>query len=373
MKTKRYILLSAVLACCAGSFAWYTSVSGTTNTENLTLTAEPVARPIPTTVVAEQSQQKVRLYPGTIKAKKSVNLAFSVDGLLVELNGREGSLIKKGDILAKIDKRDFQNSYEAAQANYRRAEADFKRTETLFKRSVISQSEYDTARTARDVALAEKNIRQKALDDTIIVAPFDAIVAERFVENNEHIKKQASILAVKDISEIEVVIQIPERLMAHGAINSFSDIRVNFDADTKRWFPAHIKEYSAQSNSVTRTYDVAVRLPVPTGLEILPGMTATVRTVIENKAEPGNNRYAYTVPVEAVFAGSDGTSYTWIIPETEGQPKKQPVTVGVISGNSIEVLDGLDPGSRIATAGVHTLSEKMTVRPMKEGGEGLDG
>lgn len=372
MKTQRYAIIGAALACAVATFAWFSSVSGTVSQES-EVEASPIPRPIPTAIVQELSPQKVRMFPGTVKARKSADLGFSVDGLLVELNGQEGRPVKKGDILARIDQRDFQNNYQASRANYLRASADFKRADALFKRNVISQAEYDQARSANDVALAEMKIRKKGLDDTVLTAPYDAIIARRYVENNEHVKKQTAILALKDISEIEVVIEVPERLMAHDAARDFADIWVNFDADRNRWFAAGIKEYSVESDPVTRTYNLSVALHSPADMEVLPGMTATVRTVFTPGSALSPISAVAIVPVEAIFSTGDGNSYAWIIPEQGGKPTRQPVVVGAIRSSTIEVVEGLEPGTRIATAGVHSLSEEMVVRPMKAGGEGLDG
>lgn len=74
------------------------------------------------------------------------------------------------------------------------------------------------------MAKAEFEIRKKALEDTVIIAPYDGVIAKRYVENSEHVKKQTPILALKDISEIEIIIQVPERLMAQGGIHTFSNI-----------------------------------------------------------------------------------------------------------------------------------------------------
>ena len=373
MNIKKFALPLTALICCGVSFFWYTSVTGTANSQTESLTEQTLARPIPTTFAEANVSHEARMFPGSVQAKKSANLAFSQDGLLIELNGREGRMVQKGELLAKIDQRDFQNNYDAAKANYEQAKADFRRTTSLMERNVISQAEYDLAKTNHDVAKAQLNIQKKALDDTLLVAPYDAVVATRFVENNEHIKAQTPIIAIRDISEIEVVVQVPERLMALGAIGDFKDIWVNFDADKNRWFPGDIKEYSVQSDPMTRTYDVTVRVESPHGLEILPGMTATVRTLLKGAEELSMVGNSTIIPNQAVFAGSDGTSYAWIIPEESGKPVKQAVVLGALSDKGVVVLDGLEPGTRIATAGIHKLSEEMLVRPMKKGEEGLDG
>ena len=77
--------------------------------------------------------------------------------------------------------------------------------------------------------------------------------------------------------------------------------------------------------------------------------------------------------MESVFADSDGKSYIWKIPNNSGRPQKIEVTLGAMHDSSIEITSGLEPGFRIATAGIHSLSEDMLVRPMKADAEGLDG
>jgi len=372
MKKKRFLAFGLALACSLSTFIWYATVSGTEG--DPTRDIAPMMRPVPTVIATEMVAEKIRMFPRTAKARNRMDIAFSVEGLLVELNAHEGRSVKKGEILARIDPRDFRNAYDAAKANYQRAEADFERARVLKDRRVLSQAEYDNAKAAYDVALAELNIRKKALDDTVIVAPYHGVVAKRYVENNEHVKKQAPILALKDISEVEVVIQVPERLMAHGGISQFKDIRVKFDADGKRWFPGRVKEFSVQSDTVTRAYDVAVRLPSPSDMEILPGMTATVRIAFSASPTHRNAGKGFSlVPVEAVFSGSGGNAYCWVIPDEGGTPQKVKVTLGALHDRYIQIDHGLQPGDRVATAGVHSLTEEMLVRPMKEGQEGLDG
>ena len=369
---KRFLLIGLALACSIGTFIWYTTVSGTEGGHSGEIV--PVVRPVPTVMVEEIIPEKIRMFPGTVKARNRVDLAFSVEGLLVELNAQEGRAVNEGETLARIDPRDFRHSHDAAKANYQRLKREFKRITALRERKVVSQAEYDAAKAAYDVALADLNIRQKALNDTVIVAPYDGVVAKRYVENKQHVTKQAPILALKDIAEVEVVIQVPERLMALGGIRQFKDIRVKFDADKGRWFPGRVTEYSVQPDALAGTYDVAVRLPSPKDIEVLPGMTATVKIAFAPTTKQGKKRHAVSlVPVEAVFSGSDGLSYCWLIPDQGGTPRKVKVTLGALVDRHVEITDGLKAGARIATAGVHSLTEKMRVRPMKKGKEGLDG
>lgn len=236
----------AVLLCCGALFTWY-KVSGDMAGE---AASAPAPRPVPTTLARTADFVPERLFPGIVEAKDNVEIGFFVDGLLLEINGQEGRYVQKGEIIARLADRDFRNGRDAARASFDRAEADFKRAKTLYERKIISQAEYDAAKSTRDVSLADYKIRAKPLEDTVLHAPFDGVIASRYVKQQQHIKKQAEVLAPQDISEIGVVIQVPERLMAHGGLSSFQNIDANFDIDHQRWFAGSIKEYSIQSDPV---------------------------------------------------------------------------------------------------------------------------
>ncbi len=375
MKTISYVLTITALTCTLGVAQVNNSSAAPASEDTSQSLTTHTARPIPTIRVAAADNETIRMFPGTVKARNNVDLAFSIEGPLVELNGREGRFVRQGEVLAKLDERDFRNAFEAAKARHMRAAADFQRARVLFERKVISQAEFDATKAASDVALAEYKISEKALEDTVITAPYDGVIAKRYIENREHVKKQVPILALKDISEVEVIIQVPERFMAQEGINHFTDIRVRFDVGGERWFKGEVREYSVQADPVTRTYEVAVRLQAPIDLAVLPGMTATVQASLDAAASPANEQLSTVslIPVESVYSASDGKTYTWVIPEKSGNPQKVEVHLGTMSDGKITVLSGLKPGIRIAIAGIHSLTEDMIVRPMNDGGEGLDG
>lgn len=373
IQKKHSWLVSGAIACCVGTLIWYTSVLGKRPQEKAPPPQPTLARPVPTTLVKLHLNEKTRLFPGTVKASNSVELSFSIEGQLIELDGREGRPVKKGEIIAKLDPRDFNNGYESAKASYLQAKTEFNRAEKLIAQNVISRSEYDAAKTNFDMAQALLNISKKAKDDTVIIAPFNGIVAKRYVENNEHVKKQVPVLALKDISQIEVVIKVPENLMVQGGVETFNTVEVQFDGKADSWFSGTIKEYRAQSDPVTRTYDVSIALQSPEDLEILPGMTATVKAVFDAGNKDMASASICVIPLEAVFSESDGRSYAWRVPTTGGNPEKVNIELGSIHNDGIEVKRGLQRGERIATAGVHSMTSEMQVRPMKVNGEGLDG
>lgn len=376
MKKKNVILL-AILAGALGTLTSQVVMSTNSDDSNNESLTFKQARPVPTAKVRLFEQSKQLSFPGTVQAHSRVELAFNVDGQLVESHIVEGARFKKDDVLARLDQRDFRHSYDAALANTERLEKEFERVKKLHQQKVISQSEYDVAKSNHDVAQAELRIRKKAIQDTVLHAPFDGVVAKRYAQNFQHIKAKDSILSFKDISLIEVVIQIPERLMATTNPGAAEEINIIFDADKKKAYEGKLEEHSMQSDPASRTYDAVIGVNPPGELNILPGMTATVNINISNSLEQIESTDSTSidtliVPVEAVFR-SDGNVYCWVIPGKGGQPEKRPVEVGELRNEGILITEGLAVGEHVATAGLHALHEELNVRPANANWEGLDG
>ncbi len=372
-KTPKNILFVAVMTIAFGALFYQVAISAYTEKNQDVITS--VMRPIPTVQVRPYTQVQNISFPGHVQARSRVALAFNVDGQIVEMSVHEGAAFKKGDVLAKLDQRDFQHSYAAAEANATKLEKEFKRIQKLLAKDVVSEAEYDSAKSAHDVAQAELSIRAKALDDTVLRAPFDGVVAKRYAENYQHIKEKDNIISYKDISSVEVAVQVPERIVAHTTFSTVSQVEVSFDAERDHHYPAKTKEFSLQSDPVTRTYELVVDVTPPDTLNIYPGMTATVFIEINSVAseiigeKEGN---VFVVPIEAVFA--DGSnSYCWVIPPQGGNPEKRQVQIGALNNQGILLLSGMNAGESVATAGLASLHESIPVRPLAVNWEGLDG
>ena len=367
---KKHIVLNGIavffLICLT---VWGFSISSYANSEDFV--SPKKIRYVPTAVVQELSNSTIRTFPGEVRAKHRVELAFSVSGLLKELNAQEGRNIKKGDVLAKLDRRDYQFALDRAKAAYVEAKNNFNRACSLKKTKVISIARYEQIKASFEKSKAEFHARTKALKDTLLLAPFDGVIAKRYVENHEHIQAKQPILSLQDISTIEIVIQVPERMVALSGTESLQNIKVHFDADFDRWFNASVKEFSVQADAVTRTYDVVVGLTPPDDMKILSGMSATVK--VETAQNTDLVQQIVLIPVEAVFGGINDESFVWIIKKDGGIPQKTKVSIGAYRKNCIEILSGLQAEQLVAIAGVHTLQKETNVRPAIKGREGLDG
>jgi RND family efflux transporter MFP subunit len=322
-------------------------------------------RPVKTMLVGGPVPTTLRRYPGKVQAAERVQLSFEVDGAIETLPATAGQRVAKGDVLARLDPRDLQNAFNAKKAveNERRVNAE--RVRGAFQKGVATDKELDLAVASYDVARAETAIAQKALDDTIIRAPFDGVVAYVLVRQYQKVAAREPVLSLQSPSSLEIVIQLPEQVAALTAPGEKGrTINASFDYLPGREFPTTVKEYTTEADPATQTYRVTLAMPAPQDVTILPGMSATV-TVSTPPILAGAGQEGYPLPLTAVPADGQGGFHVWIVePADQGLQKvrKQPVSVGPMSKEYVLVTRGVTAEQRVVTAGAHLLEDGQRVR-----------
>ena len=325
---------------------------------------EPV-RPVLAMKVQDASALTGQWVPGRAKATQEVDLSFEVAGKIVDRPAFVGDTVTKGQIVAQLDPRDYQNDLARASAERDRARSQFSRVEQAARSGAVAKQEVDNARARLTGASAEVRIREKALEDATIRAPYDGTVSWVFKEKFEDVRAKEPVLRVIDTSRIEFVVNLPETEIS--LVPYVQNIRVRFDAFPDTEIPAEIKEVATEASRTTRTYAVNLIMDQPEGVKILPGMTG--KATGEVKAEGTEGLKFLYVPVSAVFSHEGDQTYVWIIdPETKTVSKREVKTEG-LSNTGVPVKDGLEPGDWIAIAGVHFLKEGQKVEIMEQRGD----
>ncbi len=321
-----------------------------------------VVRPVKILTVKDTSEILTHGFPGVVRASRRAILSFEVSGPLVELPVEEGQFVKEGDLIAEIDKRDFLTAVRQALARYREAEQQFRRYQELYAKKQVSKADFDKYLAARDVAKAKLEDAKNALCDTTLTAPFDGLIAKRYVENYYKVKAKEPIVFLQDISKIEIVVNVPELVMAAIRERSAGKSFATFQAIPGKKFPLALKEYSTQADPATQTYEVVFQMDQPKEADILPGMTATV--LAEFKNSKGAN---IIVPALAVLDAPGNRPYVWVLDKKEGVVHRRFVQVGSLKDSCcIKITSGLKPGETIVVAGVTKLSDGMKVRPWEK-------
>ncbi len=206
-------------------------------------TREPVIPPVQTVVVGEVSDPPFRRFPGDISAADSTTISFEVAGRILEFPATQEQIVSKGDLLAQLDKANFQAALDAAQATFRNAQEEFTRRETRARQRVISQTEFEESRRVLDVAEADLRRAQRAFDDTTMLAPFDGRVARTLANNFQNVQAREAVLVFQNLNNLEVDIQIPERDMS--LLSAVARLRMR----GKFWKP--LWNFQAQAMRVT--------------------------------------------------------------------------------------------------------------------------
>ena len=340
-----------------------------------------VIRPVRAMQVSNVSQLGSRTFPGRAQPTQEVDLAFRVSGPLVDFPVKIGDQVKAGDVVARIDPRDFQISTEAvtgnlqeAQAAFRRAANDYQRELNILKQEpgATSKAAVDRKREERDRAAANiKSLQasltsaQDQLEYTFLKAPFDGVVVSTFVENFEDVNARQAILRILDDSRIEMIVNIPENLISYAQY--VKKVYVSFDAFPGKELEATIKEIGTEASATTRTYPVTLIMDQPGEFKILPGMAG--KTLRAEMTSPDILREVgqegIEIPISAAFSASDSNqTYVWVI--NENTVKKRAIVTGALTDSGIRVTEGLSPGEWIAIAGVNYLSEGQKISILEE-------
>ncbi len=318
-------------------------------------------------VLAEQEKLKISL-PGKVRAARRSELSFKVSGPLEKLPVVEGQLVEKGDLVAQILPRDFQTAINEAKARRLEAEQQYNRYKELYSKRQVSKADFDRYRALRDVARAQLEDAQNALKDTTLVAPFDGVIAKRYVENFQKVTEKEPIVYLQLIDKLEILINVPELMMAQFRQGGDIEVTAEFDSVPGNLYSLKVKEFSTDADPATQTYQVVLVMDQPEEANILPGMTAKV-TAMSKEGTSGDNNIL--VPAIAVLNDADGKNYLWVFNRDSKAVTKTAIELGNLAGSeNALVIGGLQGGEEIVISGVTKLRDGMEVRPWENQREG---
>ncbi|MGD2075161.1 MAG: efflux RND transporter periplasmic adaptor subunit [Gammaproteobacteria bacterium] len=328
-------------------------------------TPEPeVVRPVKMLTIEGPGTAAQREYPATVKATQQADMGFEVPGRIVEFLVNEGQIVEEGEVLARLDDRDYQADLEKARANQRKALADLNRSLSIYRqdKGAISKGAIESDRRAKEVADAAVQQSEKAVEDTVLRAPFEGYVARKLVEDFANVQAKEPVLILQDISQLEVEVSVPERDIAQGVprqspeeITERVKPVVSITSIPNRTFPARVKEFATTADPSTRTFQIRLVFERPDDVSILPGMTARV---IANVVKQGG----ISIPLIAAQSDTEHQAFVWKVDPESMTVSRQPVALGAVHGAQVDIESGLEQGDVIATSGLRYLEEGTQVR-----------
>jgi RND family efflux transporter MFP subunit len=306
-----------------------------------------------------------REWPGRVEPSQNAELAFEVAGKVIELPVTQGQEVKKGELLAKLDARDYRARLSAAQAKLKQVQTEYERSKSLVEQAVVARAELDQKERQLAVAKADVEQARKAVEETKIRAPFSGTVAKIDIDNFQNVQAKQPLMVLQDATSLEIVTHVPERDVAAARPgltveerNARIEPRAQFDSIPDIQFDCDLKEVSTVADAVTQTYEVTWSIDPPEGVNILPGMTAKV--ILEN-FKPDTEAVGISVPASAVVGADAGGAFVWKVDPESMTVSKAEVTVGPLGGSSIQIEGGVAAGDLIAVSGVHELRDGLAV------------
>ena len=301
-------------------------------------------------------------FPGRIKAGDDINLSFRIAGPIASINVSAGNLVRKGEVLAQIDPRDYSTQLAATEAEYRQIKDNVDRVVKLYEKKGVTENEYYKAVYGLEQITAKYDAHKNALADTKLTAPYDGYVQKTYYSAKETVNAGMPVVSMIGTSDMEVEINIPSNVYAkRDEIESFV---CTSDIYPGKEYPLEMAGMNRKAN-LNELYTVYLNLKTPEDYQPLtPGMNVKVEVKYKSTSED-----RYLVPINALISGKTGSS-VWVYNADNGTINKREITTdGINNRGCAIVLTGLKSGEVVVSAGASSLKEGQEVNPLKEQSE----
>ncbi|MEO8304983.1 MAG: efflux RND transporter periplasmic adaptor subunit [Betaproteobacteria bacterium] len=309
-------------------------------------------------------------YSGEVRPRYEINLSFRVTGKIVARNVEVGSLVKRGDVLTRLDPEDLQLNARSAQSQVAAATSEYEQSKAelgsyadLYKKQFIGKVEFDRRKSAYDVANARLEQAKAQLVVTTNQAGYTTLAADHagvvtaiLVEVGQVVAAGQTVMKLARTDYREIVISVPENRLSE--LSATTEIAISLWTDPSRMYRGRVREVSPSADPVTRTY--AVRISV---LDADPAMKLGMTANVHLKG--GQRTRAVMLPATSLFQDG-GRAAVWVVDTASSQVKLLPVDVGQYVNDKVVVLSGLSEGEMVVLAGVHKLFAGEKVRVHEE-------
>jgi len=291
-------------------------------------------------------------FPGIVKAWVKMDVLSEVQGRVLDLYIKEGDTVKKGQLLAKLDKRDYQNARMSIKASYNAALASVKRLKELHNKQLATQSQLDNAIAQMESFKAQLDTANLNLERCTLRAPISGIVNARYVEKGKYLNLYEKIVEIIQIDRVKVVVGIPESDV--DAVRKLKNFNVSIDALDKTF---NAKKYfiSKTADTSARLYNLEMVLKNPK-YEILPDMFVRVE-IVKREIKDG-----ITAPLYAILSNNN-KRMAFI--ENNGIAKVRQVKLGLQERWRVEIEEGLKIGEKLIVMGHRDVSDGQTVNVIR--------
>lgn len=300
------------------------------------------------TVVKPSEVQNTITSSGSMMANEEVTLNPETAGKIISIQFQEGREVKKGQLLVKINDAELQATL-AKQTSVQKINEEKERDlKALLAIKGVSQEEYDLALSVVQQGKADIDLTQAQIAKTEIRAPFDGIIGLKNVSEGDFVSSTDIIASIQQINPAKIDFSVPEKYSSQVHINDTVMVKV---AGNSKTYIGKVYAFDPKIDAATRSLKVRA-LVDNSKHEIFAGSYAEVSLVLHSEN-------SVIVPSMAVIADLRGQT-TFLV--KNGKANLIPITIGIRTDSSVEVLSGLKAGDTIATSGIMALKTGMAVK-----------
>ncbi|MEI6880048.1 MAG: efflux RND transporter periplasmic adaptor subunit [Bacteroidota bacterium] len=349
MNIKKILKIVAIIAVLA-LLAWPKLMPSKNDKSQ---TAQAKAKKMPTKVsvyvTRKQDLNNSIHVSGGILAKDEVELHTEAQGRIVKINFEEGSEVKRGQLLIKINDADLQAQLRKAVSSKKLKEDTEKRNKQLLTKGAISQEQYDLSQNELNAANADIDLLKENIRKTELLAPFSGIIGLKYISEGSFVTNATKLASLQSINKVKVEFSVPERYAPQ--LKRGSDILFTIDGSDKV-YKANI--YAIEPKVDEQTRNVVMRaLSDNSERKLIPGAFTNVTVQLQDKPN------SLMVPTQCVVPILKGQK---VYITRADSVIEQLVKTGIRTDSQIEITEGLQVGDSVVVNGIMYLKQGSKIK-----------
>jgi len=322
---------------------------------NATAVENPPVNVVTLELRPRRLQDKLNL-PGKIEAWTQLQLKGQISGRIEEVLVKEGDAVKKGQLVAKVEAREYQIALNSARASYEQAKASLARSESLRSKGVSTQASLEEQQTRLLLSRAAADDAELRLSRCQITAPMSGLISRLDAKVGLLLSPGDNVAELLELDRVKAAVFIPES--DAGAVRRLREVEVEVQALGGERFTAPVSWFASAPETSAFVYRLELELRNPER-RLLPGMFVRAEIVKETREA------ALAVPLYAVISRNDEQ---FVYVEENGLAKRRAVKTGFLEGWQALVTSGLKAGDKVIIEGHRSVEDGQAVNVVKTAG-----
>ena len=312
--------------------------------------AETQAIPVEAAMVSSNDMAARYTGTATLEADEQAIVVSQITGVVLELNAEEADFVEAGQVLATVETDRYALEVERANASLKRLQTDLQRKKELFAKELVSTEDFERVSAEYEAQKAAYQLAKLELQYTSIKAPISGFISERMIRAGNLVTVHQPVFHITSYDPLLAVLHVPERELR--VLSKGLPVKMSVDAWPGESFTGEVIRISPVVDTTTGTFRVTAQI-LDHGQMLKPGLFGRAEIVYDlHKGVPA-------IPRSAVIT-EDNLSHVFVINE-DNSASRRAVQLGFEDKGLIEVLDGLNKGETVVTAGKGSLSDGTRV------------